>query len=240
MSKQSTRSKLFNWVVFFIITAIVVFVNIIGSFVYKRIDMTEDERFSLSKGTIAFLEKMNPEGAKDENDKKGGVNRLYIKIYLEGEMPAEIKRFRNAVEDKLIEFREIAGDRIEYEFVNPKRESDADQRALGIKLYDNGKGIIPMDVKYGENKGEATLWPGAEIIYNGVTKGFIQLLPGTPPGHQIKITPQFSEVTVQNSINNLEYSLVSGLRKVIQKRKPRIAFIQGHGELRECETHVVY
>lgn len=239
MSKESTRSKLFNWVVFFIITAIVIFVNIIGSFVYSRIDMTEDERFSLSKGTIEFLEKMNPENAKDENDKKdNGIHRLYLKVYLEGEMPAEIKRFRNAVEDKLIEFREIAGDRIEYEFVNPKRESEADQRALGIKLYDEGKGIIPMDVKYGENKGEATLWPGIEIIYNGATKGYIQLLPGTPVGHQIKITPQFSEVTIQNSINNLEYSLVSGLRKVIQKRRPRVVFIQGHGELREQETQI--
>jgi gliding-associated putative ABC transporter substrate-binding component GldG len=238
MSQQSTRSKLYNWAVFIVITLVVIFVNIIGSFVYQRIDVTEDERYSLAKGTIEFLEKMNPENAKSEDDKEGGVNRLYIKIYLEGEMPAEIRRFRNAVEDKLIEFREIAGDRIEYEFISPKKDNEADQKEMNIKLYSNGKGIIPMDVEYGENSEDATLWPGAEIIYNGVTKGYIQLLPGTPQGTQIKITPEFSEVTIQNSINNLEYSLVSGLRKVIQKRRPRIAFIQGHGELREAETQI--
>lgn len=237
MSKESTRNKLYNWVVFFIILLIVIFLNIIGTFVYKRIDVTEDERYSLAKGTIEFLESMNPENAAKDKD-AAGVNKLYIKVYLEGKLPAEIKRFRNAVEDKLIEFREIAGDRIEYEFINPKKSNEADQRAMNIRLYNSGKGIVPMDVEYGENDENLQLWPGAEIIYNGVSKGFIQFLPGTAQGQVIKITPEFSEGTIQNSINNLEYNLVSGLRKVVKKGKPRIAFIQGHGELRERETQI--
>ena len=103
MSKESTRNKLYNWVVFFIILLIVIFLNIIGTFVYQRIDVTEDERYSLAKGTIEFLESMNPENAAKDKD-AAGVNKLYIKVYLEGKLPAEIKRFRNAVEDKLIEF----------------------------------------------------------------------------------------------------------------------------------------
>ncbi len=237
MSKESTRSKFYNWIVFVIILFIVIFLNIIGTFVYQRIDVTEDERYSLSGGTIDFLESINPENAAKEKG-KGGVNKLYIKVYLEGNLPAELKRFRNAVEDKLIEFREIAGDRIEYEFINPKKKNEADQRAMNIRLYNSGKGIVPMDVEYGENDENIQIWPGAEIIYNGVSRGFIQLLPGTAQGQVIQITPEFSEVTVQNSINNLEYNLVSGLRKVVTKRRPRIAFIQGHGELRERESQI--
>ena len=238
MKNQTTKSnKVFNWVFLFIILGVVIFLNIIGTFIYSRIDMTEEERYSLAGGTITFLEKMNPEDAgTSKNEDK--VGRLYIKIYLEGKLPAEIKRFRNAVEDKLIEFREIAGDRIEYEFIDPTQGSEADQSALKERLYSMGQGILPLDIVWNEDGGQnqMMLWPGAEIDYGGATKGYVQLLPGSPQGQPVQLTPEFSETTIQNSINNLEYMLVSALRRVIQKQKPRIAFLHGHGELSYAET----
>jgi gliding-associated putative ABC transporter substrate-binding component GldG len=238
MSNSTTKvSKIYNWVLLLIIVGVVIFLNIIGTFIYVRADMTEDERYSLSAGTIHFLEKMNPSDASSEKS-KSVTNRLYIKIYLQGNLPAEIKRFRNAIEDKLVEFKEIAGDRIEYEFIDPSAGTEADQNMLKDNLYAKGKGIMPLEIMYDQDGGQSQmmLWPGAEIDYGGVTKGYVQLLPGSPQGQPVQLTPEFSETTVQNSINNLEYMLVSALRKVIQNEKPRIAFIQGHGELRIEET----
>jgi ABC-2 type transport system permease protein len=238
MSNSTTKvSKIYNWVLLLIIVGVVIFLNIIGTFIYVRADMTEDERYSLSAGTIHFLEKMNPSDASSEKS-KSVTNRLYIKIYLQGNLPAEIKRFRNAIEDKLVEFKEIAGDRIEYEFIDPSAGTEADQNMLKDNLYAKGKGIMPLEIMYDQDGGQSQmmLWPGAEIDYGGVTKGYVQLLPGSPQGQPAQLTPEFSETTVQNSINNLEYMLVSALRKVIQNEKPRIAFIQGHGELRIEET----
>ncbi|MBP6272813.1 MAG: GldG family protein, partial [Fluviicola sp.] len=236
-AKAKNTAKIYNWALLLIIVGVVVFVNIIGTFIYARIDMTEDERYSLSQGSIDFLEKMNPSDASLAKD-AGTVNRLYLKIYLQGNLPAEIKRFRNAIEDKLMEFKEIAGDRIEYEFIDPTFGTEADQNLLKENLYNKGKGILPMEIIYQKDGGQnqMMLWPGAEIDYGGITKGYIQLLPGSPQGQPVQLSPEFSETTIQNSINNLEYMLVSALRKVIQKSKPRIAFIQGHGELREAET----
>lgn len=195
MKNKSTKTNnVFNWVFLFIILGVVVFLNIIGTFIYSRIDMTEDERYSLAGGTINFLEKMKPEDAGDGKS-KNEVGRLYIKIYLEGNLPAEIKRFRNAVEDKLIEFKEIAGDRIEYEFVDPTQGSEADQSALKERLYSMGEGIMPLEIVYNKDGGQnqMMLWPGAEIDYGGVTKGHIQLLPGSPQGQPARITPEFSK-----------------------------------------------
>jgi gliding-associated putative ABC transporter substrate-binding component GldG len=228
--------KLYNWVVLAIIVGIVVFLNIIGTFIYSRIDMTEDERYSLSGGSIEFLEKMKEDGKKNNK-----VNRLYLKIYLEGKLPAEIKRFRNAVEDKLSEFKEIAGDRIEYEFIDPLVGSEAEQNSLFQILYNKGNGIIPLEIVYQKDGSQTqmTLWPGVEIEYEGSTKNYIQLLPGSPQGQPAQLSKEFSETTIQNSINNLEYMLVSALRRTIQKRKPRIAFIGGHGELTFPETQRV-
>ena len=228
--------KFYNWILLGIIVGVVVFLNIIGTFVYSRIDMTEDERYSLSSGSIEFLDKMREDGKKNNK-----VNRLYLKIYLEGKLPAEIKRFRNAIEDKLAEFKEIAGNRIEYEFIDPLEGTEAEQSSLFQILYNKGNGIIPLEIVYQKDGSQTqmTLWPGAEIEYEGFTKNYIQLLPGSPQGQPMQLSKEFSETTIQNSINNLEYMLISALRRTIQKQKPRIAFIGGHGELRFAETQRV-
>ncbi len=230
--------KLYNWVLLAIIVGVVVFLNIIGTFLYSRIDMTEDERYSLSSGSIEFLEKMNT-NISPKTKKKG--NRLFLKIYLEGKLPAEVKRFRNAVEDKLEEFKEIAGDRIEYQFIDPLEGTEAEKDALFQILYNKGKGIIPLEIVYQKDgsQSQMILWPGAEIEYDGFTKNYIQLLPGSPQGQPAQLSKEFSETTIQNSINNLEYMLISALRRTIQKQKPRIAFLGGHGELGFPETQRV-
>ncbi|WP_300663617.1 Gldg family protein [Fluviicola sp.] len=230
--------KLYNWILLAIIVGVVVFLNIIGTFLYSRIDMTEDERYSLSSGSIEFLEKMNT-SVSSKTKKKG--NRLFLKIYLEGKLPAEIKRFRNAVEDKLEEFKEIAGDRIEFQFIDPLEGTEAEKDALFQILYNKGKGIVPLEIVYQKDgsQSQMILWPGAEIEYDGFTKNYIQLLPGSPQGQPAQLSKEFSETTIQNSINNLEYMLISALRRTIQKQKPRIAFLGGHGELGFPETQRV-
>ncbi|MFN5417416.1 MAG: GldG family protein, partial [Flavobacteriia bacterium] len=80
--------------------------------------------------------------------------------------------------------------------------------------------------------------PGATIEYGGSTVNHIQFLPGTPEGKYYTIGEQF-EAQIQNSINNLEYMLISAIRRSTQKTKQRIAFLQGHGELNEFETQRV-
>ena len=93
MAERKKLSKgIYNWVFFTVVIVSLVFVNIIGSILYKRIDMTEDQRFSLAQGTIKFL-----------SNEEVFNNRLSIKIYLDGNLPAELKSFRNAIEDKLQE-----------------------------------------------------------------------------------------------------------------------------------------
>lgn len=225
-TSKSVR-KIYNWAFFLIVLMIVILLNVIGSFMYSRIDMTEDQRYSLSPGTVSFLE-----------NKKHFNNRVLIKIYLDGKnLPAEVKRFRNAVEDKLKEFKLYAGDRIEYEFKDPNEGSQADQDYLHEILYNKAKGIIPMNLVYTKDaqQHQLLLWPGAVIDYGGSTKEYIQLLPGTSAKNFMQLDDEFN-AQVQNSINNLEYMLVSSIKKATLKEKPRIAFLHGHGELSFAET----
>ena len=226
--KKSIIKGIYNWTFLAIVIVAIVLINIISSFVNSRIDITKDQRFSLSKGTVDFL-----------SNEKSFTNRLNIKIYLEGNLPAELKNFRNAIEDKLKEFKKVAGNRIEYQFINPMTGTEEEQKELHISLYNKGKGIMPMDIEYTQDASinQLLMWPGANIEYEGETVNTLQFLPGTPPGTPYQLT-EISEM-IENSINNLEYMLISSIRRSTQKRKPRIAFLQGHGESRFSQTQRV-
>lgn len=226
--RKKIISGFYNWTFLTIVIVAVVLINIVSSFVYRRIDMTEDQRYSLAEGTQTFL--------KDTKDLKGRVN---LKIYLEGNLPSEIKHFRDAIEDKLKEFKLYAGDRIEYQFIDPHDGTEDEKEALFQTLFAEGNGILPMEVLY-EKDGASNrmlLWPGAIIEYDGSTANTIQFLPGSRTDQPYRIPDIIG--MIPNAINNLEYMLVSSLRRATAESKKRIAFLQGHGELEFKETQRV-
>ncbi len=223
--KKSIIKGMYNWTFLVIVIVAIVLLNIISSFLSKRWDITEDQRYSLTEGTIDYL-----------TNEKSFKNRILIRIYFDGNLPSELKHFRNSIEDKLKEFKEYAGKRIEFQFINPMTGTEGEQQTLHETLYAKGKGIMPMDIVYMKDgaQNQLLLWPGAIIDYEGATVNTIQFLPGTPPGKPYQL--QGMTEMIQNSINNLEYMLISSLRRATQEIKPRIAFLQGHGELKYRET----
>jgi ABC-2 type transport system permease protein len=225
MSSNKNIKGLFNWTFLVVIVVGIIAINIISSFLYKRIDMTSDKRFSLAPSTIEYL-----------SNEKNIENRMTIKIYLEGTMPAELKHFRNAIEDKLKEFKQYAGTKIEYKFEDLNVGTEEEQKEKKDKLFAQGKGILPMYLVYQKDgaKSEVVLWPGAVINYGGTDVNTIQLLPGTrtgQPNHLEGIVP-----AIAASINNLEYVLLDAIRRSVQKEKKKIGFLQGQGELTFGQT----
>lgn len=224
-SNPNKFKGVFNWSFFVIVLVAIILLNIIFSFLSFRIDATKDKRFSLSQGTVDYLE--------DDNKIK---NRLLLKIYLDGNLPADLQYFRDAVEDKLKEFKQYAGKRIEYEFINPNEGTEGEQQELFQNLYAKGKGIIPMDIMFSKDGQESQMlvWPGAVIEYEGSSVNVVQFLPGTPPGKPYPLDGMGD--IIQNSLNNLEYILTTSIRRAVEERKPIIGFLAGHGELTYAET----
>jgi ABC-2 type transport system permease protein len=216
---------LYNWTFLSIVVAGLLLVNIISSFVYQRYDMTADKRFSLADGTISFLE-----------NKEKFSGRVNIKIYLDGNLPADLAHFKSSIEDKLKEFKQYAGNRIEYQFINPNEGTEAEQQELFQNIFADGKGILPMDLVYMKDgtQTQMMVWPGAIIEYGGSTVQSVQFLPGSKSGRPYQLNGMGD--IIQNSINNLEYILTSSLRRAILDKKPRVAFLHGHGELTYPET----
>ena len=219
-------NKFYNWTFLLVVIAIIIVANIIGMFANKRFDVTQDKRYSLHPGTADFL-----------NDETNFEDRIVFKIYLGGDLPAEVVRLRTALEDKLKEFKRYTGKRLEYVIMDPYLGTEEEQNQLFEDLYNKSKGIIPTGVTYSKD-GKSTaiqVWAGALIEYGGSTVNHIQFLPGTPQGQFYNLDDTFNEA-VQNSINNLEYMLVAAIRRATTRKKDRIAFLHGHGELNTYET----
>jgi ABC-2 type transport system permease protein len=187
---------------------IIALINIIGLFVFERFDLTQEKRYTVSKATKELL--------KDLNDV------VYIKVYLEGEFPAGFKRLRNSTKEILDEFKVIAGDNIEYEFINPSIDPDEKKRyEIYQQLTKQGLQYTNLEVREGDGKSEKIIFPGAILTYRDKETP-LQILKSQMGAHP--------EMMLNISIQQLEYELANTIKKLITIEKPKIAFLEGHGE----------
>ena len=66
---------------------VLVFANVISSYLFRRFDLTSEKRYTLSESTKDVL--------------KGLDDQVLFRVYLEGDdLPAEYRRFRNDIKNK--------------------------------------------------------------------------------------------------------------------------------------------
>ncbi len=190
--------------------AIVVLINFVGGFYFKRFDLTSEKRYTLAESTKQLL--MNLE------------DEVYIKVYLNGDVNPGFNRLKNESREILDEFRAYSNKQIQYEFITigeglTKEETNNIEK----QLYE--KGLIPegVTIKTKEKTTQTTVWPGAIASYKGkeaVWQIFTRQSPGIDP-----------ETCINNSVEELEYSLTNTIRKLQRTKKSEVTFLQGHHEL---------
>ncbi len=184
--------------------------NFIGSNWFFRLDLTTEKKHTLSSHTKELLENLD--------------DVVFFRVYLKGDdFPAGFDRLRNATKEMLDEFRIYSDNNVEYEFINPiEGISQKEQADVFTQLYQ--KGITPaiLEVKEKGGTSQQTIFPGAIAIYQGRETG-VQLFK-----EQLGIP---SEVVLNNSLQGMEYELSNAIRKLQTVLKPKVAFLEGHGEL---------
>lgn len=194
--------------------AILLLVNFVCSFYFKRFDLTSEKRYTLSPSTINMLKKLD--------------DVVYLKVYLQGDINPSFARLKNETREILDEFRAYSNGLIEYEFVNLSDNPNKDEVGkIEQQLYD--KGIVPEQVveKTKEKTSQVLLWPGAIVSHKG-KEGVWQIFK-----RQVGIPP---EQCINNSVQELEYSLTNSIRKLQLIKKPEVVFLEGHGELDTIQT----
>lgn len=192
--------------------AIIVVLNIIAAFLFTRFDLTAEKRYSLAPATKQLLKKLD--------------DVVFFKVYLYGDLPPGFQRLSNETKEMLDEFRAYS-DNIQYEFVDPSDNPNAKDRNDAYRLLVE-RGLLPTDLRVNK-KGESSqliIFPGAMVSYHGKE---------TPVQLLMAQLQQESNMVLNNSIQSLEYNLASAIKNLTTSIKPRIAIIEGQGELDDME-----
>lgn len=193
---------------FFLLLGVLVGLNLLVGFYYFRIDLTEDQRFSLGEPTKKLLDNLEEE--------------MFVTVYLSGDFPAKFEKIEQAIQDKLSEMRQHAGSDFNYYFEDPTTGSNDSLQKITIQKLQK-KGLNPMRIFENENgqKVEKIIFPGALIEYKG-REVVVDLVKGN--------TSTDADQRIAQSIGLLEYELAKSIKLIVQAERKRIAFIDGHGE----------
>jgi ABC-2 type transport system permease protein len=199
------------------ITLAVVFaIYLLGQIRFFRIDLTAEKKYTLSQPSRRLMRELD--------------DVVYVKIYLDGELPAEFVNFKKSIRELMDDYRAYAGEKLQYQFVNLYDEPDETIRNRMIgELYDKGLNVTSIQVRDSEGGSSAkTIFPGAIIAYG----------PYEMPVNLLKNNPSLPhETNLNNSIQTLEYEFSRAIYSLTMKEVPRIAFIEGHGELDSLQTY---
>jgi gliding-associated putative ABC transporter substrate-binding component GldG len=181
-------------------------INIVSSFFFFRIDLTQDKRYTLSETTLEIL--------------KNTKEPLYIDVFLEGNFPPEFKRLQAETRQMLDELKAYNSNII-FQFVNPLENPD-EAEAVMASFYERGLTPIKITVDEKGKQSQEVVYPWAIATYkNKSTK--LSLLKNK--------LGQSTEQKVISSVQHLEYAFADALHKITTEKKKKIAFIKGKNEL---------
>ncbi len=215
VKNHKLRNKLQSYSELLVVVFVVVLANVLANQYYKRFDLTAEKRYTLS----ATSEKLCGQ-IKD---------RLYVKVYLDGEMSSKFKRFRNELRDLLYEFREASGQKIDIDFTDPLEGKDNKEKS-NILTQMEQRGLIPVRDFDREGIDETSfklVVPGADVVYQGkeFSVNFFLFDVAKDP-----------ETNVNQAIQGLEYELANMVRRCIAGNPKKIIIADGSGELDELQT----
>ncbi|WP_440121847.1 gliding motility-associated ABC transporter substrate-binding protein GldG [Tenacibaculum sp. Ill] len=130
-------------------------INYIANSVYKRFDLTQDKRYTLSEVSESLIDKIDAP--------------LTIHVFLEGDFPAEFKRLQIETRQFLEELQ-AKNSNIRFRFINPDN--------IRERLVKRGMMPSQLTVEEDGKLSEAIIFPWAEITYDKKVE-LISLLPNS-------------------------------------------------------------
>lgn len=128
---------------------------------------------------------------------------ITVKAFFSEDLPPQLLSTRNDFREQLIEYENRSGGNIIYEFVNPNESEEKERDA-------QQQGIQPLVINVTERDQvkQQRAYMGA-ILQMGERS---EIIPLIQPGA------------------GMEYALTTAIKKIAVESKPKLAFVQGHGE----------
>ena len=187
---------------------LVAVINFFGSLVHTRLDLTEDQRYTLSQPAVDVAQKFE--------------TPVIIDVLLGGNIPAEFSKLK--VETiQLIESFSSKNNQIKYSLVDPLADESKSQQTIAEL---QSLGLRPANVTIEENGkvSQELVFPWALVNYGDKTVK-VSLLKN-------KLGAS-AEERINNSVQQLEYAFADAFTKLSTVEKKSIVVIKGNGELQD-------
>jgi gliding-associated putative ABC transporter substrate-binding component GldG len=124
-----------------LVAAIIIVVNILSNRFFVRLDVTEDQRYSLSPATKNILRSLD--------------EPVTVTAYFSENLPPELSNLKRDFKNMLTEFSNISKGMVVYEFIDPSKDETTEQQV-------QQKGIIQRPIQ-GREKDQIKF----QIVYQG-------------------------------------------------------------------------
>src|SRR3954471_3313332 len=207
------------WLIVIVFFAAIVYLS---SFIYYRIDLTAEKRFTLSPSTKRLLENVD--------------STINIKVFLNGNLPADYKKLSIGVQDLLREFKDI-NNKIEVSFETP---GGGLPDSAKVQLYDSlaHLGVVferNEDVSATDNKATNQLIIPSALVYYKQQRPFAIDLRSSRTVFKnfnvINEEPQPDKEATRNAAEALlEFKFANAIDKLTRTYVPSVAYCVGNGE----------
>lgn len=190
-----------------LVVVLLVALNWAASQFHTRIDLTNENRFTLSSATKILLKKID--------------EPITIDVFLKGNFPSGFKQLSSSTADLLREFKEIAGNKIIFNFISPEETIPSTEIKYADTLSAIGLYPINLTSQVKEGQQQQFVYPYAWVHYKDKTQA-VEMYKGKTP------LINFSELNSAEAL--LEYRFADAIAKLIQNEKPIIGYAVGNGE----------
>ena len=190
--------------------------SIISFFYFSRIDLTSDKRYSIAEQTKNLMGEID--------------SPIKVTVYLDGDLNPGFQRLKNSTAELLDELSVYSNKSISVKFENPSLAETPQKREKKYAELE-AQGLTPTAVYERDKEGKSIqkiVFPWIEMSYKD-KKIPVCLLKN--------IRENSGEENLNISIENLEFEITDGIRRLVNTEVSKIAFIEGHGELSEPETY---
>ncbi len=196
-----------------IVVAALVLVNWLASLYHARIDFTNEKRFTLSAPTKKVLQHLE--------------EPVQVDVFLKGDFPSGFKKLAISTEEILHEFKEIAGNKLTYSFINPGDAVDGTNIKWGDTLL--ASGLTPINVKSQVKAGEQQqlVYPIALVRYKNNVYPVVLF---EQKGIESRKSFQEASADLNSAEAMMEFKFADAINKLAQPEKPMIAYSSGNGE----------
>ncbi len=170
--------------------------------IFFRWDLTKEKRNSISELSKQTMQNLQ--------------KILTVKVYLEGDFPPALERLSNAIRNVLYEMEAYSDGNLQFTFIDP-----SDNKALQKQFQEKGIIPVPLNIKEENLEARKYIFP-VIVVHYGDRQEWIDIFKNAyyPNG----------AVNLIKAETDIEYKLVSAIRRITAEYRPTIGFLTGHNE----------